>query len=235
MTGMGIIALDLGLRGAAAGVFLMLVVVILVRVRPHTAVTLLGAALAACGAAYSDRHRAPFVPKSTLWWTLPILAGNPVFFWLWVRAAFDDDFVRSAPARCLVADRCLHRLLVSLAGPSGRPRTSRRPVDLAGGAGVGAFSCRADGQDLECRPGRRAAPVAARNPDLVAAVYWRLAGPDLMSTSSASFSIAGVSFRKPSQRDGLLTLAVWRMESVLSAAGHPRSLRRQSMLPPSRQ
>jgi AraC-like DNA-binding protein len=36
---------------------------------------------------------APFVPKSTLWWTLPILAGNPVLVWLWVRAAFDDDFV----------------------------------------------------------------------------------------------------------------------------------------------
>ena len=36
---------------------------------------------------------APFVPKSTLWWTLPILAGNAVIVWLWVRATFDDDFV----------------------------------------------------------------------------------------------------------------------------------------------
>jgi AraC-like DNA-binding protein len=35
---------------------------------------------------------APFVPKSTLWWTLPILGGNPVIFWLWARANFDDDF-----------------------------------------------------------------------------------------------------------------------------------------------
>ncbi len=31
--------------------------------------------------------------RSTLWWTLPILAGNPVLVWLWARATFDDDFV----------------------------------------------------------------------------------------------------------------------------------------------
>jgi AraC-like DNA-binding protein len=36
---------------------------------------------------------APFVPKLVLWWTLPFLAANPVMFWLWARAAFDDDFV----------------------------------------------------------------------------------------------------------------------------------------------
>jgi hypothetical protein len=36
---------------------------------------------------------APFVPKSTLWWTLPLLAANPVLVWLWARATFDDDFV----------------------------------------------------------------------------------------------------------------------------------------------
>ena len=89
---MGIIALDLGIRGAAAGLFLMIMVVILVRVRPHTTIKLLGAAMAAQTAAYLIAT-APFVPKSTLWWTLPILAGNPVLVWLWVRAAFDDDFV----------------------------------------------------------------------------------------------------------------------------------------------
>src|SRR6185295_4564030 len=88
---MGIIALDLGIRGAAAGLFLMIMVVILVRVRPHTTIKLLGAAMAACGAAYLIAT-APFVPKSTLWWSLPIMAGNPVLVWLWVRATFDDDF-----------------------------------------------------------------------------------------------------------------------------------------------
>jgi AraC-like DNA-binding protein len=89
---MGLIALDLGLRGAAAGLFLMLMVVILVRVHPFSSMKLLGAAMAATGAFFAIAT-APYVPKTTLWWTLPILAGNPVLFWLWARAAFDDDFV----------------------------------------------------------------------------------------------------------------------------------------------
>jgi len=84
---MGIIALDLGLRGATAALFLMAVLVILVRARPLDAIKLLAAAMAAAGAAYTIAT-APFVPKSTLWWTLPILAGNPVVVWLWARATF---------------------------------------------------------------------------------------------------------------------------------------------------
>jgi AraC-like DNA-binding protein len=92
VTGMGIIALDLGLRGAAAGLFLMLLVVILARSRPFNAIRLLGAAMAASSAFYAIAT-APYVPKTTLWWTLPILAGIPVLLWLWTRAAFDDDFV----------------------------------------------------------------------------------------------------------------------------------------------
>jgi AraC-like DNA-binding protein len=89
---MGIIALDLGIRGAAAGLFLMIMFVILIRARPLTTIRLLGVAMAAGTAAYLIAT-APSVPKSTLWWTLPILAGNPVVVWLWVRATFDDDFV----------------------------------------------------------------------------------------------------------------------------------------------
>jgi AraC-like DNA-binding protein len=88
---MEVAALDLGLRGAAAGLFLMLMVVVLVRGRPLQTIRLLGAAMAASGAAYAIAT-APFVPKATLWWSFPILAGNPVIFWLWARAAFDDDF-----------------------------------------------------------------------------------------------------------------------------------------------
>jgi len=89
---MGIAALDLGLRGATAALFLMAVAVILVRARPLDAIRLLAAAMAASGAAYVIAT-APFVPKSTLWWTLPIVAANPVIVWLWARATFDDDFV----------------------------------------------------------------------------------------------------------------------------------------------
>jgi len=73
---MGIIALDLGLRGASAGLFLMLLVVVLVRVRPFSSNKLLGAAMAASGAFFAIAT-APYVPKTTQWWTLPILALGP--------------------------------------------------------------------------------------------------------------------------------------------------------------
>ena len=53
MNSMGVAALDLGLRGAAAGLFLMMVAVILLRARPLTPVKLLGAAMSAGGAAYA--------------------------------------------------------------------------------------------------------------------------------------------------------------------------------------
>ncbi|WP_295853420.1 helix-turn-helix domain-containing protein [Tardiphaga sp.] len=90
MNGIGLIALDLGLRGAAAGLFLMTVVVLL-RVRPSDQLKLLGAAMATGGAAYAIAT-APFVPKATQIWTVPFLATNPVIFWLWARAAIDDEF-----------------------------------------------------------------------------------------------------------------------------------------------
>jgi AraC-like DNA-binding protein len=88
---MEITALDLGLRGATAGIFLMMVVVLL-RIRPFNAAALLAAALSAGGVAYVIAT-APFIPKTSLWWTMPILAGNPVILWLYARATFDDDFV----------------------------------------------------------------------------------------------------------------------------------------------
>ena len=88
---MDITALDLGLRGATAGIFLMILAVLL-RTRPLTTIKWLGAAMSAGGAAYMI-VTAPFVPKLVLWWTLPFLAANPVVFWLWAQAAFDDDFV----------------------------------------------------------------------------------------------------------------------------------------------
>jgi AraC-like DNA-binding protein len=88
---MGIAALDLGLRGAAAALFLMMMVVLLVRVRPLDTIKWLGTAMAAGGAAYAIAT-APFVPMAAVWWTLPILAANPVLIWLWALANFDDDF-----------------------------------------------------------------------------------------------------------------------------------------------
>jgi AraC-like DNA-binding protein len=87
---MEITALDLGLRGATAGIFLMMVAVLL-RTRPLVTIKCLGAAMSAAGAGYMI-VTAPFMPKLVLWWTLPFLAANPVVFWLWARTAFDDDF-----------------------------------------------------------------------------------------------------------------------------------------------
>jgi AraC-like DNA-binding protein len=85
-------ALDLGLRGAVAGLFLMMVVVTLGRVRPLATIKWLSVAMAATGALYA-MVTAPFVPKASVWWIMPVLGANPVLVWLWARANFDDDFV----------------------------------------------------------------------------------------------------------------------------------------------
>jgi len=85
-------ALDLGLRGAVAGLFLMMVVVTLGRVRPLDTMKWLSVAMAATGALYAI-VTAPFVPKAAVWWIMPVLGANPVLVWLWARANFDDDFV----------------------------------------------------------------------------------------------------------------------------------------------
>jgi AraC-like DNA-binding protein len=91
---MGLTALDLGLRGAASGLFLMMVLV-LTQLRPANRDILLGIAMAVGGAGYAIAT-APFVPKSLFWWTLPILSAQSVVFWLWARSTFDDDFILRA-------------------------------------------------------------------------------------------------------------------------------------------
>src|SRR6516225_3785151 len=88
---MGLTALDLGLRGAASGLFLMMVLVLL-RLRPANRHIILGMALAAGGAAYAVAT-APFIPTPLLRWTLPFLSALPVIIWLWARTTFDDDFI----------------------------------------------------------------------------------------------------------------------------------------------
>ncbi len=88
---MGLTAIDLGLRGATSGVFLMIILVVLLR-RATGQQALLGVAMCAGGVFYAIAT-APFFPKSSWWWVLPILSAQPAVFWLWARAAFDDDFV----------------------------------------------------------------------------------------------------------------------------------------------
>jgi AraC-like DNA-binding protein len=87
-------SLDLGLRGAIVGLSLLLAGVAL-RDRRDSTVACLGAALAV-GAAASAIGSAPTFPRPFEYWGLLILAvsgGASVVFWLWARAAFDDDFV----------------------------------------------------------------------------------------------------------------------------------------------
>src|SRR4051794_16436518 len=91
VNGMGLIAADLGLRGAASGVFLLIVLVALQR-RAANQNALLGIAMCAGGVFYSF-VTAPYFPRTSWWWTLPILTSIPAVFWLWARAAFDDDFL----------------------------------------------------------------------------------------------------------------------------------------------
>src|SRR4051794_26197072 len=86
----GLTAFDLGLRGAASGLFVMMVLVLL-RLRPANCQAILGLVMSAGGAGFAIAT-APFIPTSTFWWTLPILSAQPVVFWLWAQAAFDDDF-----------------------------------------------------------------------------------------------------------------------------------------------
>ena len=88
---MGLTAIDLGLRGATSGVFLLIILVALLR-RATGQHALLGMAMSAGGVFYAVAT-APFFPKSSWWWVLPILSAQPAVFWLWARAAFDDDFV----------------------------------------------------------------------------------------------------------------------------------------------
>jgi AraC-like DNA-binding protein/multisubunit Na+/H+ antiporter MnhB subunit len=88
---MGLTAIDLGLRGATSGVFLLIILVALLR-RVTSQQPLLGIAMCAGGIFYAI-VTAPNFPKTAWWWTLPILSAQPAVFWLWARAAFDDDFV----------------------------------------------------------------------------------------------------------------------------------------------
>jgi AraC-like DNA-binding protein len=93
VTSPGLLAFDLGCRGAAAGLFLM-VAGVLLRDRPGNARVRLRAALAAAAAAFAIRS-APGFPADWRLWSLPLLAlswSAPPLFWLWARAMFDDDF-----------------------------------------------------------------------------------------------------------------------------------------------
>lgn len=93
MNSASFIALDIGCRGAAVGLFLMFAAIRL-RDRPNSATARLSAALEICAIVYAIRG-APAFPPLRDWWSLPIMAiswGASSVFWLWAHATFDDEF-----------------------------------------------------------------------------------------------------------------------------------------------
>jgi len=93
VTSVHLITLELGCRGAAVGLFL-LIMGILLRDRSISTVARLAAALAAGAAAHAICAAPGFQPERE-WWPLPLLAlswGSPAVFWLWARATFNDEF-----------------------------------------------------------------------------------------------------------------------------------------------
>ncbi len=90
----GLMAIDLGCRGAVVGLSLLIAGVLL-RDRGDSTTARLGAALVIAAAA-SAICAAPGFPWPWQTWSLVLLAlssGGTVVFWLWARATFDDDFV----------------------------------------------------------------------------------------------------------------------------------------------
>jgi AraC-like DNA-binding protein len=90
----GLMAIDLGCRGAVVGLSLLIAAVLL-RDRGDSTAARLGAALVLAAAA-SAICEAPGFPRPWQTWSLVLLAlscGGTVVFWLWARATFDDDFV----------------------------------------------------------------------------------------------------------------------------------------------
>jgi AraC-like DNA-binding protein len=90
----GLMAIDLGCRGAVVGLSLLIAGVLL-RDRGHSTVSRLSAMLLVSAAA-STICSAPGFPWPWQYWSLFLLAlscGGSVIFWLWARATFDDDFL----------------------------------------------------------------------------------------------------------------------------------------------
>ena len=91
---MALTALDLGLRGAVVGLFLVSCAVLLLRYTTVHRAASLGAAMGVAGAAYTI-STAPFFPTWSFGWSSPFVAlgmSGPVILWVWARMIFDERF-----------------------------------------------------------------------------------------------------------------------------------------------
>jgi AraC-like DNA-binding protein len=94
---MSLSAFELGVHGAACGLFLLLGGLTW-RDHRQTSVGRLYAALM-LGAAASSVNSVPGFEQAGVFWRVPVLAlaaGSPAVFWLWARVVFDDDFIPRA-------------------------------------------------------------------------------------------------------------------------------------------
>jgi AraC-like DNA-binding protein len=117
VTSAGLLGLDFACRGAAAALGAMMAIVFL---RDYGAKKAgLAAAMAVSGAAYAIAM-APGLASG--WWSPPLTilwAGGTVIFWLWARAAFDDDFTLKPWHAALWAAVVAVRLLFDHGGALG--------------------------------------------------------------------------------------------------------------------
>ena len=91
---MALTALDLGLRGAVVGLFLVVCAVLLLRYTTVHRAASLGAAMGVAGAAYAV-STAPLLPTWSFGWSSPFVGlgmSSPVILWLWACMIFDADF-----------------------------------------------------------------------------------------------------------------------------------------------
>jgi hypothetical protein len=91
---MALTALDIGLRGAVVGLFLVVCAMLLLRYPTVHRAASLGAAMGVAGAAYAI-STAPFFPTWSFGWSSPFVAlgmSCPVVLWLWARMIFDEHF-----------------------------------------------------------------------------------------------------------------------------------------------
>jgi hypothetical protein len=195
--GSGLLSIDLGLRGAAVGLSLLLAGVAL-RDRRDSMVARLGAALAVCAAA-SAICSAPTFPRSRPSWSLFLLAassGGPVVFWLWARAAFDDDFVLRRWHGVLWAAMVGIELLV--AGGIVQWPAPGLVLDRPGFIGCGTDAC-----DMAGGSGGRTAAAAAGRPDRNVGLYRHYNFPE--------FFAAAIGFRRVDgeRRQRFLAFACW--------------------------
>jgi AraC-like DNA-binding protein len=91
---MSLSAFELGVHGAACGLFLLLAGLTW-RDRRQSRSGPLSVALM-LGAAASCVNSVPGFEQAGVFWRVPVLglaAGSPAVFWLWARVVFDDDFI----------------------------------------------------------------------------------------------------------------------------------------------